>query len=896
MATHRPAGSSRQQETRRAGKAADPTVEKPSAAPEADRDLTRLLLGVALAANESAEPQEALQRTLDLVCDHTRWSIGHALSLSDEGDLVSTGVWHGEDVRELAAFRAATESTRFAPGVGLPGRVLEQGRAVWVEDLSAEPTRIRDLPASGVRAALAFPVLAGDRVVGVLEFFAPAPCPPDEALIEIMVSVGAQLGRVIERERAARAVHLSEARLLGIISIAPSGIISLDDDFAIRMFNRSAEAIFEYQADEVIGRSFGVLVARRSWSTYREELRGFLDTEEEVRETAEPRTIRARRKGGDEFNAEMSLSRLNQNGGTSLITIIVDVTERERAAHALRESEERLQFAARASNDVVWDWRVLSGKVWWSDAIERVLRYSPGEVRPSIEWWYDRIHPEDRERVNTGLHRALGGLSESWTEEYRFLRGDGTFATLHDRGYIVRDDRGTAVRLVGSMADVSQRTNAEQAHRLLAKVSGLLTVSFDRSLTFGSVASLIVPTLGDYFLVHEAGEDGALHRLVAAHAVSLSDEVLIAMDREVGDWRSGDDPIRQTIQSGEAVLIPDAAERYGEGTEIIEKTGTASIRSILCLPLIARDRTVGTMTLATAESNRRYGLADLAIAQELAHRLALALDNTELYRKMRDAIQIRDEVLGVVSHDLRNPLHIIRMSAAMLLDTTAERRSGNIQWLQKIDSAVEHMTVMIENLLDSSKLESGTFTLTPDATGLADLLEQALELFRPIAKDRSIALATNVSDVAILWADAGQVLRVLSNLLANALKFTPAGGKVSIKVDRVEDHARFAVSDTGPGIPPDQLDHVFERYWQATKGDRRGAGLGLSIASGIVRAHGGSIWVESRPGEGATFYFTIPLYEGGGTDDFGDEVREHGRSRSRPLPASRAKLSRERSS
>jgi signal transduction histidine kinase len=199
------------------------------------------------------------------------------------------------------------------------------------------------------------------------------------------------------------------------------------------------------------------------------------------------------------------------------------------------------------------------------------------------------------------------------------------------------------------------------------------------------------------------------------------------------------------------------------------------------------------------------------------------------------------------------------MAADLIRDTGPERREDNRNWLDMIYRSADRMNGIIQDLLDLSRIDSGGFVVEPRECSAQDLLSDARESFEPLARQKQIRLNVSAGeDLPLLYADPRQLQRVFSNLIGNALKFTPEGGVTDVLAARAGDEILFTVRDNGPGIHPDELPHVFERYWQARENDRRGVGLGLSIAKGIVDLHGGRISAESEPGKGATFYFTIP--------------------------------------
>jgi signal transduction histidine kinase len=227
-----------------------------------------------------------------------------------------------------------------------------------------------------------------------------------------------------------------------------------------------------------------------------------------------------------------------------------------------------------------------------------------------------------------------------------------------------------------------------------------------------------------------------------------------------------------------------------------------------------------------------------------------------MYEEAEKTIDAREQVLKIVSHDLRNPLHTISMCASLLLDVPMQPsdQSGH---LQRIKRAGERMNRLVQDLLDVAKLEAGRVGIDAREIQVAPLMREAHEMLAPLAAEKS-RLDCAVSDgLPPVTADGGRVLQVLSNLVGNAVKFTPKEGRIVIRAESAPGGVRFSVTDTGPGIPQEQLGKLFSRFWQGNPTDRRGIGLGLSIARAIVDAHGGRIWVESRVGEGTTFFFTL---------------------------------------
>jgi PAS domain S-box-containing protein len=556
----------------------------------------------------------------------------------------------------------------------------------------------------------------------------------------------------------------------------------------------------------------------------------------------------------------------------SFLALIADVGiqlgrvfDRVRAEDALRASDERFQLVSRATNDTIWEWDLAAGRLSWSDIAARVLRYRPEELGDSIDWWYERIHVDDRERVVSDLDAVLEGTGNTWSAEYRFLRGDGQYATVLDRVWVVRTERGAAVRVIGCMLDVSERRQAEEAQRLLGQATEVMASSLEPESSLASLARLIVPELCDFCFV-DLLRDGRLRRVALAHADPGMEKILA----EAGERDMADEPedglLARAMRTADPILItewaPAANGRKPGATAQPPWLERLRPVSLMVLPLAARALSIGAIVMASADSGRRYGPRDLLMAEELARRCTLSLENARLYRKAREAVSAREEILAVVSHDLRNPLHSIQMATGMLHDAGTERRADNLKWLEIIDRSADGMERMIADLLDISSIDAGRLSIAPADHDVSTILATVCETFQPLAGKSSIELRCEIgTGLNTVWIDSHRIHRVFSNLIGNALKFTPPGGSIELCADRVENEVRFSVKDSGPGIPPDALTHVFDRYWQARRGDRRGAGLGLAIARGIVEQHGGRIWVESPPGRGATFRFTVPIAE-----------------------------------
>jgi PAS domain S-box-containing protein len=552
---------------------------------------------------------------------------------------------------------------------------------------------------------------------------------------------------------------------------------------------------------------------------------------------------------------------------TGRVTMIIkegkDITGRKRVEEALARSEERFRLVARATTEVIWEWDLASGEVLWSEDAAKTFRYPPSEVQPRIEWWYERIHPEERERVFSGLEQATRASDDIWSYEYRLLRGDGTYAVILDRGLTIRDARGAPIRMVGSMMDVTERRRAELSQRFLAQASSLLNSSLQPRGAFAAIARLTIPVVADMCVI-QLLEDGRIRTAASAHADPLKEGHLCTRDRAALAELNDRDPRNRAMQRRHPVLVArctDALLQAMAGTdEELERLRELQIRSLMALPLTIAGELLGVILLGTSSSLRQYGPGDLLIGEDLARRVQLSLENARLYQQAREAIRAREDVLAMVSHDLRNPLNTILMTTQLLSEADRERRSEHRHFLEVIRRSADGMAHMIADLLDLASLEAGGFSVELETLSVDRIAENVRDAFTPLAEEKGLRFDCVVEPgLPVLAVDPGQILRVLSNLVGNAFKFAPDGGCVVLRVLRDEDAVRFEVTDSGPGIPADEQEHVFDRYWKSEQGDRRGAGLGLAIARGLVEAHGGTIGLQSREGAGSTFHFRIPV-------------------------------------
>jgi signal transduction histidine kinase len=286
--------------------------------------------------------------------------------------------------------------------------------------------------------------------------------------------------------------------------------------------------------------------------------------------------------------------------------------------------------------------------------------------------------------------------------------------------------------------------------------------------------------------------------------------------------------------------------------------GHPPLGSFIGVPIVRDGRNVANLFLAREPGQAQFSAQDERAADLLAGFVAVAIENAELFDRALAAKRAREDLLATVSHDLKNPLNAIKLSTRTLAGRVEGDRTK--ETVARIDRAAERMSRLIGDLLDAARIEAGVLKAIARPESVSALIESALEMLRLIAADKNIRLVAAPSPAAgLVSCERNLILRVFANLIGNAIKFSPDGSSVSVRAEPQAGQVVFSVADRGPGIPAEQAAHAFERYWQQEGSDRRGSGLGLYIAKGIVEAHGGRIWLESTPGRGTTARFTIPF-------------------------------------
>ena len=546
--------------------------------------------------------------------------------------------------------------------------------------------------------------------------------------------------------------------------------------------------------------------------------------------------------------------------------------ERMRAYEAMRRNEARLRFALDAGRMGTWDWDLGTQRVVWSDNLPAIHGLPPGAFNGSFESYEREIHPDDKPRVMASASRAMS-LGVPHEVEYRIVAPDGTVRWVEGKGRVEYGADGTPARMAGICMDISRRKRAEleraelaERAAFLADVSATLAQSLDYATTLQTVANLAVPRIADWCAVHMGRDDGAIQALAMAHA-----------DRDRADWirhhrapfrvrRDDDYGIAAAMRENRSLLHSEISDERLDtivsDDALRDALRVLRVRSAMIVPIRASGHVVGAMTfVAAGDAARRFDTADLALAEEVAGRAGVAVENARLYTAAHQANRLKDEFLATLSHELRTPLNAILGWARML----EQGRIGPEKvphGLAIIRRNAEAQARLISDLLDIARITSNKLHLDRQLLDVADVIRLAVEGIESQAKEAGVQVAVAAEPHVTALADSARLQQMAGNLLSNAIKFTPAGGRIHVDVRRAGAHVQIHVSDTGVGIRPDFLPHLFERFRQAdasTTRNHSGLGLGLAITRHLAELHGGTVAAASDgPGRGATFTVSLP--------------------------------------
>lgn len=669
---------------------------------------------------------------------------------------------------------------------------------------------------------------------------------------------------------------------LMIDAVKDYAIFMLDTDGCIQSWNEGAKRIKGYSAEDVLGKHFSMFY------TPEDRMKQHPQKELEItRKTGryEEQGWRVR-KDGTRFWANVVISSIFDSSGkiVGFTKVTRDLTEQMKAEKEIARLNEQLskQLSERTNElQIILD---TAGEGIFGVDEKGRFTFVNSATTQMLGWdSYELLGKDSHEAVHHSypdgtphptseceIYECLvDGKTHHSTKEV-FWRKNGTSFPVEITSTPIRvgnDLRG----LVIVFRDITQRRKSERDQRFLLEVGQTLSSTLDYKTALRTVAELVVPRMADWCIV-DTVEQERLKRVAVVHRNPTKSELVREFERLEPD-SSAPGGCALALRRGKTIVFPPEHGASAVELEELKKLGTSDpkqIKIILDLGLSAyvsvvmkaRGQAVGVITFISTQPNFKFSAEEISVFEQIGRIAGLAIDNAKLFSQAQNAIRARDDMLAVVSHDLRNPLSAIGLNSRLVLKT-AEKTDCHQQvkpGLDRIQRAALRMDQLIQDLLDIVRMEAGTLTIERHPERVDHLIDDTVELIEPLAQEKGISIEKEIAvNCCLVPCDHNRVLQVFSNLLGNAVKFTPEGGKVTVGARKRDRDVLFWVKDTGPGIRPEDYENVFVRYWQAGEAATKGVGLGLAISKGIVQAHGGQIWVESEHGKGATFYFTLPF-------------------------------------
>ncbi|NJK68052.1 MAG: PAS domain-containing protein [Microcoleus sp. CSU_2_2] len=501
----------------------------------------------------------------------------------------------------------------------------------------------------------------------------------------------------------------------------------------------------------------------------------------------------------------------------------------------LRKINQQLTLALSATKMGFWDWDLLTNRIIWSREHEQLFGWVPGTFDGSYESWEAHLYPEDLSSVNNAINKALNEQVD-YLHEYRVVWPDGSIHWIEGKGKFFYSEEGEAVRMVGTVIEISDRKIAEKALHKLNEQLEIRVLQRTQELELSQA---------------ELGQSEALFRSLS----ECSPVGIFKIDAE--------GKCIYTNPRCQAIGGFTSAEALGDGwMQFVHPEDLKAVLSLWSVEKsldrefssefrhIHRDGTIRFCRVKTAPIFSGNG--------QLIGHVGTVADVTE----SRAIEKMKNEFISIVSHELRTPLASIRGSLGLLVAGVLQNQPETAKRMLEIASSdTERLVRLVNDILDLERLNSSQVTLAKQWCDAATLMRQSVETVHSLAADNKINLSI-LPETAQIWAEPDRIIQTLVNFLSNAIKFSPPGSTVTLRVQAMVDRVLFEVKDRGRGIPADKLETIFGRFQQVDASDSRqkgGTGLGLAICRSIVQQHGGRIWAESVVGEGSSFYFTLPV-------------------------------------
>ncbi|MEA5599437.1 PAS domain-containing protein [Rivularia sp. UHCC 0363] len=551
-----------------------------------------------------------------------------------------------------------------------------------------------------------------------------------------------------------------------------------------------------------------------------------------------------------------------------------DITERKLSEEQLRQSEQRFQILARATNDTVWDWDLLTDRVWWNDSVRTLFGYSAPTIENSTDWWHGHIHPEDKRRIVTDIFAAIKSSQSFWANEYRFLRADGTSAYIFDRGYVVRDDTGQPVRMIGAMMDITERKRVQEElirQNLRSQLFADITLKIRTSLQIDEILQTSVTEVqkllnADRVLILRVFADGSIKAVKEAVVPGLP----VVYGQNIDDDCFSREYLEK-YRKGRIKAITDIEQADIQPCHV-KLLQRFDIKSNLVVPIITQNQLWGLLIAHQCDRPRQWNEWETELLQQLADQIGIATSQAKLLEqetRQREELTRSNEELQqfafIASHDLQEPLRKITAFGDRLKATCENSLTDKgYDYLQRMQNAAERMQALIEDLLTLSRITTRAKPFVE--VNLAQVTQEVLS-------DLEIRIAQTgaqieVGNLPTIEADPLQMRQLLQNLIGNALKFHRKAEPPLIKIysktltnkQLSPDYYQIVVEDNGIGFDEKYLDRIFNVFQRLHgRTEYEGTGIGLAICRKIVERHQGTITATSEPGKGASFIVKLKV-------------------------------------
>jgi PAS domain S-box-containing protein len=660
---------------------------------------------------------------------------------------------------------------------------------------------------------------------------------------------------ITDRKRAENELRASQQRFQSFMQRSPAAAYIKDAEGRYVFVNRLLEEHFERPLADWLGRTDFDIFPAGDARQYRQNDQQVLASSESAQfvETAV-------RPDGPRYYLSFKFPLEDERGARLLAGMSLDITLQRQAQESLRESEARFRQLADAMPQIVY----VNGPGGKVEYLNQRWREFTGLDTPDD--LAALIHPEDLGEV-IGRYRDAEERRADFECEFRLRRRDGEYRWYLTRAVPVVDGESRVVKWYGTSTDIDDTKRAEQTATFLADTSATLAELSDPDSTLKKVAGLAVPHFADWCTVDMLQPDGSLRRLAAAHIDPAKMELADELHRRYPPDPAAPRGVWNIARTGQSEIVSEITEELLEAStadaEVLRIVRELGLKSYIGVPLAARGKTLGVITFIAAESGRRYGPADLAVAEDLARRAAVAIENAYLYGALREEDRRKDEFLATLAHELRNPLAPLR-NGLQVMKLLGHEPETTEQVREMMERQVEHLVRLVDDLLDVSRVSRGKIELRKERIALSTAIVSALETCESSIKQHGHELTVALpAEPIYVDADKTRLAQAICNVLHNAAKYTDPGGKISLSVERQIEEAVVRIRDSGVGIPAAMLPKIFDLFTQVDRSlekSQGGLGIGLTLVRRLVELHGGRVEAHSAgPGLGSEFVIRLPV-------------------------------------